>query len=144
VARLRAVLSDVANVTTEVNTHVDALGRAQGELSMEAEPTDFAAVLADGTAAAPDAHGWVPTIPRRSHMHSVLHLLLWHLYVGHLTQEATTHVPSTQQRRHRAEVWQPKCRQADHFLACMCMALQQGGGSAAIVQTSRTHFCRKT
>ena len=56
VARLRVVLQDVADVNTEVRAHVDALGQAQGQLSMEAEPTDFAAVLADAAAGAADAH----------------------------------------------------------------------------------------
>jgi hypothetical protein len=56
VARLRVVLQDMAAVNTDVRAHVDALGQAQGEMSMEAEPTDFAAVLADAAAGAADAH----------------------------------------------------------------------------------------
>lgn len=56
VARLRVVLQNVADVNTEVRAHVDALGQAQEGLGMEAEPTDFAAVLADAAAGTADNH----------------------------------------------------------------------------------------
>ena len=46
----------MADVNTEVRAHVDTLGQAQEGLSMEAEPTDFTAVLADAAAGAADNH----------------------------------------------------------------------------------------
>jgi hypothetical protein len=50
VARLREALKEVAQVRTDVRAHVDALEQARGELSMDTEPTDFAAVLDDSAA----------------------------------------------------------------------------------------------
>lgn len=56
VAKLREALQQVADVKADVGAHVDALEQAQEELEMDAEPTDFAAVLNDAAAQAAEDH----------------------------------------------------------------------------------------